>query len=118
MAKSTRFGGPSHTEDELNDPHPPRRIMRPEIGYVDQAPGLPTVEEDESSAQDGGDSKQSTPKQETENERQTPSPRKAARTTANRSKAVDTETASSAHSTDGDGQSKENKPSDDVDFDI
>lgn len=102
MASTSRHGGASHTPAELADPDLPVRITRPEIGFVDW--------KEEPLA--GNNSSPSTPKQEKPDETPKAAPRKAARTTGNRSKAQTPED-STADSTDGDGQSKDTQPSDD-----
>ncbi len=124
MAQNSRYGGPSITPEEAADPALPSampiRVRRPEVGPMKRAQADTAkpvvVEEDPPSV--GNSSKPSTEKPQASDEKPKTTPRKAARTTENRSKAVDTETDSSAHTTDGDGRSNASKPSDDVDFDI
>lgn len=105
MASTSKYGGASHTPEELADPDLPVRIQRAEIGFVDR--------KEEPSP--GNSSSPSTPKQEKHDEQLKAPPRKAARTTGNRSKAQTPED-STVDSTDGDGQNSGTQPSDDFDF--
>ena len=107
MASTSKYGGASHTPEELADPDLPVRIHRAEIGFVDR--------KEESSL--GTSSSPSTEKPEKSDDKPKATPRKAVRTTGNRSGRQGTETDSTARSTDGDGPSNDSKPSyDDDDF--
>lgn len=89
MAKTSRHSGDSYTGDELNDPHPPVKIRRAVLGEVDR----PSV---------GGDSSQSSGKEENSNDKPIPSRRSPAPTMANHSRMTEPET-SDAVSTAGNG---------------
>ncbi len=118
MASTSKYTGASYTENELADPDLPAaiRIRRPEIGYVDQTP-KEDKENPSSPQQGGGDSTQSSAKRETANDKPNPSPRKAARSTANRSKSHQ-QASGTAHSTDGDTPETETESAEDFEFDI
>lgn len=105
MARSTRAGGASFTEEEKADPTPPVRYGRAEIGFVDKP------REDTSAETDGGGSTQSSPNEETSSDKPKQAPRNRARTTGSRSNQREPETDSSADSMDTDGPSKPAKQS-------
>lgn len=97
MASTSKYGGASHTPEELADPDLPVRIKRAEIGFVDRKEESPSA---------GNNSKASEQNASKSDEQQKTVSRKAARTTANRSKAQAAED-STADSTDGNGQSND-----------
>jgi hypothetical protein len=117
MASASKYGGASYTEAELADPSPPVRpvrVRRPELGLVDREPYLP--DEEEESPSPGGDSTQSSESNTTSESKSKAVPRKAAPTTANRSKAQVQAEDSIVRSTGGAGRSKATQQSDDFDF--
>ncbi len=104
MAKGTRYGGASHTPEELADPDPQPyvRIRRAEIGFVDRA-------EVPSSA--GMDSSQSSENENSQSDSENHSRRQPAPMTENRSSPQDTATDSDAHTTGTDGPRKQARQS-------
>lgn len=110
MAKNTKAQevatgtSDSYTDDEIQDPDPPVRITRAELGTVDQP-------------WHGNNSTQSSENDETESDSQKASRRKPAPTTDNRSKRRGKATDSDAISTDGDGPKTDRPLSDDINDD-
>lgn len=126
MARSTKYSGPSITEDEAWDEKTrgnsfPVRVARPELGLVDRRPE--GGEESSQTKMDGGGSTPSIVTPAIDSGKQKATPRKAARTTESRSNP--TVADSDAASTDGVTQSKPQQQSDDgsaratvIEFDI
>jgi hypothetical protein len=101
MAKNTVQGGPSFTDDELNDPDPPVVITRYQLG------------DDQRLA--GDNSTQSSLSESWSSDGEIADPLSPAPTTGNRSGPYQGEEASStAPLTDGDGRKTEQPPSDEV----
>lgn len=118
MAQASKHGGPSITPEEAADPSPPSRpfrVRRPELGKVDREPYRP--DEEEVPVSPGGRSTQSSTKDKTSDEQPKAVPRKAARTTGNRSRPAEKETDSTVHSTDGSGRKTETESAEDLEFD-
>ena len=104
MAKGTRYGGASHTPDELADPDPQPyvRIRRAEIGFVDRAEVPSSV---------GMDFSQSSEKENSQSDSENQSRRQPAQTTENLSNQQATETDSDAPMTGTDGPRKQARQS-------
>lgn len=101
MAKNTVQGGPSFTEDELNDPDPPVVITRYQLG------------DDQRLA--GDNSTQSSPSESWSSDGGTADPLSPAQTMENRSGQYREEAVTStAPLMDGDGRKIEQQPSDEV----
>ena len=102
MAKGTRYGGMSHTPNELADPDLPVRIKRAEIGYVDRTEESPSVGMDYSQPSESENS------QSGRGNQLLPQP---AHTTENRSVPQEKVMDSTAHTTVGAGPRKTARPS-------
>jgi len=102
MAKGTRYGGMSHTPEELADPDLPVRIKRAEIGFVDRQEVEPSV---------GMDSSQSSESEKSGNASESHNLLQPAHSTENPSAQPEREMDSDAHLMATGGQSRLAKPS-------
>lgn len=105
MAKSTHAVGPSMTEHEAQDP--PIVFSRPQLGLIDQ----PIPEETEESKSVGIAYSPSSESGSSSSEHSAQAPLEPAPTMENPSNQPETEPASSAASTDGDGLREMRRPS-------
>lgn len=118
MAKTTRGGGPSFSDEELNDPQPPEVMLRnpPTVDRGDAVPvrfQVGTMTEVGGATSAGSNSGQSSGEEHSSSKRAKRDRPKPAQTTESLSDQSQEGTGSTASSTDGSGQETETESTED-----